>query len=103
MAIDNIVSQSNKPLRLSITFGFLIAFGSFLFALYLIGRYITSGVPVAGWTSVMVSIYFIGGLLFANLGFLGLYIGKIFDETKNRPLYIIKKTINTKLNQNKEL
>ena len=103
MAIDNIVSQSNKPLRLSITFGFLIAFGSFLFALYLIGRYITSGVPVAGWTSVMVSIYFIGGLLFANLGFLGLYIGKIFDETKNRPLYIIKETINTKSNQDKEL
>jgi len=40
----------------------------------------------------MVTLLFIGGLLFANMGLLGLYIGKIFDETKNRPLYIIKET-----------
>jgi dolichol-phosphate mannosyltransferase len=52
------------------------------------------GTPVEGWTSVMVSIYFIGGLLFANMGMLGLYIGKIFNETKDRPIYIIDKTIN---------
>jgi len=94
MAVDNIVSQSNKPLRLSIKFGFLVALGSILFALYLILRYFISGIPVAGWTSVMVSIYFIGGLLFANMGILGLYIGKIFDETKSRPLYIIQEKIN---------
>jgi len=42
---------------------------------------------------VMVSIYFVAGLLFANLGFLGLYIGKIFDETKNRPIYIVDEII----------
>jgi dolichol-phosphate mannosyltransferase len=46
-----------------------------------------------GWTSIMVSIFFIGGLIFANLGLIGLYIGKIYDEIKNRPLYIVKKTI----------
>ena len=92
MAIDNIVSQSNKPLRLSIKFGFTISFFSFIYALYLIMRYFIYNTPVAGWTSVMVSIYFVGGLLFANLGILGLYIGKIFDETKKRPLYIIKET-----------
>ena len=89
-AIDSIVSQSNKPLRLSIQFGFLVSFGSFIFALYLVLRYFISGIPVEGWTSVMVSIYFIGGLLFANMGFLGLYIGKIFDETKGRPIYLIE-------------
>jgi len=89
LAIDNIVSQSNKPLRLSIKFGFIISFTSIFYAIYLILRYFIQGIPVEGWTSVMVSIYFVGGLLFANLGFLGLYIGKIFDETKNRPLYII--------------
>jgi dolichol-phosphate mannosyltransferase len=49
----------------------------------------------------MVSIYFIGGLLFANLGVLGLYIGKIFDETKDRPLYIIRETTNY-IKRNKE-
>ena len=93
-AIDSIVAQSNKPLRLSIQFGFIISLSSMLYTLYLIGRYFMYSIPVEGWTSVMVSIYFIGGLLFANLGFIGLYIGKIFDEAKNRPLYVVKEEIN---------
>jgi len=95
-AIDSIVSQSNKPLRLSIQFGFIISLLSMLYSLYLIMRYFLYDIPVEGWTSVMVSIYFIGGLLFANMGILGLYIGKIFDESKNRPLYIISQKINIK-------
>ncbi len=90
LAIDSIISQSNKPLKLSIKFGFLLSFSSLSFALWLVVRYLVYSVPVPGWTSVMVSMYFIGGLLFANMGVLGLYIGKTFDETKNRPLYIIK-------------
>ena len=93
-AIDSIVAQSNKPLRLSIKLGFLISLSSLSYALYLIGRYFMYNIPVEGWTSVMVSIYFIGGLLFANMGILGLYIGKTFDEVKDRPLYIIKEAIN---------
>ncbi len=91
-AIDSIVSQSNKPLRLSIKFGFILSVLSLFYAGFLMIRYFVQGTPVEGWTSVMVSIYFIGGLLFANMGMLGLYIGKIFDETKNRPLYIIEET-----------
>jgi dolichol-phosphate mannosyltransferase len=101
MAIDNIVSQSNKPLKLSIKFGFSISLLSVLYAIYLIIRYFIYKTPIEGWTSVMVSIYFIGGLLFANLGVLGLYIGKIFDETKDRPLYIIRETTNY-IKRNKE-
>jgi len=89
LAIDGIVSQSNKPLKLSIKFGFIISFSAFLYAIWLTIRYLVYGINVEGWTSVMVSIYLISGLLFLNLGFIGLYIGKIFDETKNRPLYII--------------
>ena len=92
LAIDSIVSQSNKPLKLSIKFGFVVSFLSLIYGVLLIVRYLISGVPVEGWTSVMVSIYFIGGLLFANMGILGLYIGKIFDETKNRPIYIVQET-----------
>jgi len=57
-------------------------------------KYFITDEVAPGWTSVMVSIYFIGGLLFANLGVIGLYIGKIFDETKERPLYIIKEKLN---------
>lgn len=92
LAIDNIVSQSNKPLKLSIKFGFMLSFFSLLYGSWLILRYFMFSIPVEGWTSVMVSIYFIGGLLFANMGILGLYIGKIFDETKNRPVYIVQET-----------
>jgi len=95
-AIDSIVAQSNKPLRMSIKFGFMISLFSMFYALYLILRYFVSDIPVEGWTSVMVSIYFIGGLLFANMGVLGLYIGKIFDEAKSRPLYVIDEIINIK-------
>ncbi len=92
LAIDSIVAQSNKPLRLSIKFGFLMAIFSLLYTGWLLVRYFLFAIPVEGWTSMMVSFYFIGGLLFANMGFLGLYIGKIFDETKNRPLYVVSET-----------
>lgn len=99
LAIDNIVSQSNKPLKLSIKFGFILSLFSLLYGALLILKYFMFSIPVEGWTSVMVSIYFIGGLLFANMGILGLYIGKIFDETKNRPIYIVQET--TFENENK--
>src|SRR5699024_8597497 len=73
LATDAVISQSNKPLRMSIQFGFLLALGSFLYGLYLFVRYFFLAQPVQGWTSVMVSIYFIGGLIFFNFGILGLY------------------------------
>ena len=94
LAIDIIIAQSNKPLRLSIKFGFLMSLFSLFYLIYLTVRYFYFDVPL-GWTSIMVSIFFIGGLLFANLGLLGLYLGKIFDETKRRPLYIIESKTNT--------
>lgn len=103
LAIDSIVSQSNKPLRLSIKFGFLVSFGSLLYGLWLMYRYFFLSQPVAGWTSVMVSIYFIGGLLFANLGILGLYIGKVFDEVKGRPLYVVKEKVGFSQKQARKL
>ncbi|MFG6117337.1 glycosyltransferase family 2 protein [Halobacillus sp. MO56] len=92
LATDVIISQSNKPLRLSIQFGFTISLVSFLYGLYLIFKRLMLEHHVPGWTSVMVSIYFIGGLVFFNFGVLGLYIGKVFNETKGRPLYIISET-----------
>lgn len=92
LAVDSIISQSNKPLKLSIKFGFLLSMISLIYAMWLVLRYFVFSIPVAGWTSVMVSIYFVGGLLFANMGVLGLYIGKTFDEAKNRPLYLVQDT-----------
>jgi dolichol-phosphate mannosyltransferase len=93
LAMDNIASQSNKLLKMSIKLGFGLSFFSALYAFYLVMKYFMTDEIVPGWTSVMVSIYFIGGLLFANLGLIGFYLGKIFDETKNRPLYVIDEII----------
>jgi len=94
LAIESITSQSNKPLILSIRFGFLMSLSAVAVGLYFIARYLTLGVGVAGWTSVIVSTYFIAGLLLANMGVLGLYIGKIFHEVKERPLYLVKERMN---------
>ena len=94
LAIDSIVSHSNKPLRLSIQLGFFIALISLIYACWLVIRYFFYHTPAEGWTSLMVSMFFMFGLLFAIIGITGLYIGKIFDEVKRRPLYIIQETIN---------
>jgi dolichol-phosphate mannosyltransferase len=94
LAIQCIVSRSNKPLRLSIRFGFLLsalalAYGAFVFL-----RYFTLDQPVEGWTTLAVLISFLGGLGFANLGVVGLYLGKVFDEVKHRPLYFVDQSLN---------
>ncbi len=92
LAIDSIITQSNKPLKLSIKFGLMLSFLTLLYGFWLIVRYYIFSIPSEGWTSTIVSIYFLGGLLFANMGILGLYIGKIFEETKNRPIYLVQET-----------
>ncbi|AHJ11668.1 glycosyltransferase family 2 protein [Sulfurospirillum multivorans] len=94
LAIDSIISHSNKPLRLSIQLGFFIALASLVYASWLVIRYFFYHTPAEGWTSLMVSMFFMFGLLFAIIGITGLYIGKIFDEVKRRPLYLIQETLN---------
>jgi len=94
LAVESITSQSNKPLVMAIRAGFLMSGSALLVGALYIARYFTRGVGVEGWTSVIVSIYFIGGLLLANLGIIGLYLGKVFNEVKERPLYVIKEEVN---------
>ena len=94
LANETIIAYSDKPLRLSIRFGFTMAFSSFCYGVYIVYRAIYQGVPVAGWSSLMASIYFIGGVIIAILGVIGIYLGKAFDEAKKRPLYIIRRTTN---------
>lgn len=89
LAVETIVSYSDKPLRLAIRFGFMMSFAAFLFSLKIIYDALTIQSPVMGWSSLMVSLYFLSGLMISLLGILGLYLGKTFDETKRRPLYIV--------------
>ena len=89
LAAETIVAYSDKPLRLSIRFGFILALCAFLYGVYILLRALIYGSPVTGWASLIVSIYFIGGIIIVILGIIGIYLGKTYDETKKRPLYII--------------
>ncbi|MGP1370364.1 MAG: glycosyltransferase family 2 protein [Eggerthia catenaformis] len=93
MAFEFITSQSNKPLRFSIKTGFMMALVSFVYILYLIIKASLGGV-ITGWTTIVASIYLMGGLLLVSIGIMGIYVGNIFNETKNRPLYAISEILN---------
>ncbi len=89
MALPIILSYSNKPLHLCIVAGLAISMLAFAAGLYVTLRALLLGIPVAGWASLIVSIYFSTGIILAALGVLGLYVDRIFVEVKNRPLYIV--------------
>ncbi len=93
-AIQSIISQSNKPLRISIRFGFILAFFALVYGSVILYRYVFNEISVPGWATLAFLMCFLGGLGFANLGIIGLYIGKVFDEVKGRPLYFIQKSLN---------
>ena len=65
---------------------------AFVYAVYLVIRKLTHGIDVDGWLSLMVSIWFIGGVIIFSIGILGIYISKIYMEVKARPYSIIKKS-----------
>jgi dolichol-phosphate mannosyltransferase len=90
LATDTIIAYSDKPLRISIKVGFFISLLSFIYGTYLVIRALIYGSPVTGWSSLIVSLYFLGGIIISILGILGIYLGKVFDETKKRPLYLIR-------------
>lgn len=91
LASETIIAYSDKPLRLAVRFGFLMAFLAFCYGVYALIRATVYGVPILGWSSLIVSLYFIGGVIIAILGILGIYLGKTFDESKKRPLYIVRR------------
>jgi dolichol-phosphate mannosyltransferase len=90
LALDHILSHSNKPLILAIQTGFLISSLSLFYGFWLIIRYFINSHVADGWTSLMVSLFFLSGLIIVVIGMVGLYVGKTYNEVKNRPLYIVK-------------
>jgi dolichol-phosphate mannosyltransferase len=91
LASEAIIAYSDKPLRLAVRLGFFMAFFSFCYGAYILGGALFHSSPVPGWSSLIISLYFIGGIIIGTLGILGIYLGKTFDESKNRPLYIIRR------------
>ena len=90
-AFDGITSFSVKPLRLISSLGISCMLVSAAFIVYGLYRYITHSV-IEGWTSLMLSLWFIGGAILTSLGIIGEYIGKIYCEVKRRPRYFIEET-----------
>lgn len=90
-----IISNTNRPLRFAVAIGFTLSLLSFLLALYNIIARLTGIITLPGYTTTVFSIWFVGGLILLVSGVLGLYIGKIFDQVKGLPPFIIRDTINT--------
>ncbi|WMJ24208.1 glycosyltransferase family 2 protein [Paludicola sp. MB14-C6] len=92
-AMEGITSLSTKPIRLITGLGFTVFMVSIIMLIYALVSFF-SGHTVAGWSSVMISIWAIGGLLLLSIGVIGEYIGKIYLESKARPRFIIKEFLN---------
>jgi glycosyltransferase involved in cell wall biosynthesis len=90
LALDGIISFSTIPLHAATILGVGSAALAFLYALYAIVRKMTGGYVVPGWASIMVSVLFVGGVQLITLGVVGEYIGRIYDEVRQRPLYLIR-------------
>jgi dolichol-phosphate mannosyltransferase len=93
LAIDGIMSFSIRPLRIATIFGIGISLISFLYILYALYQRIILHVALPGWTSILISVLFIGGTQLLTIGLLGEYIGKLFMESKKRRYYIINKLL----------
>lgn len=92
LALDGILSFSIRPLRLITLMGVLCLCFAAIETVYVFLAYLT-GATIPGWSSILLSVWFIGAFLILSLGIIGEYIGKIYSEAKHRPLYIIEKTL----------
>lgn len=88
--VNGITSFSNVPLKLIFFLGAFISLFSILFLLFLVIKWIMMSTPISGWTSLITSIWFLGGATILSIGIQGIYISKIFTETKNRPYTIVR-------------
>ena len=94
LALDGITSFSVTSLRFISVLGLLCFIFAILMTIYAFYYYVTTKAPVSGWTSLFISLYFIGGIQLLSIGILGEYIGKIYKESKHRPRYIVEEKSN---------
>ena len=89
LAIEGITSFTTAPLRISTVLGFGVSIFALLYMLYIVAKTLVWGEAVQGFPTLMIAILFLGGVQLISVGIIGEYIGRIFNETKNRPVYIV--------------
>lgn len=100
-AFEGLTSLSIKPIRMITLLGALVSFFSLIMMVYTVSRYF-AGETVSGWSSIIISIWLLGGLQLFGIGVIGEYIGKVYLETKSRPKYIVKEILDKNALNNKE-
>ncbi len=102
LAFDGLTSFSVLPLRIASLVGVLSAFVAIIFGIVIVFKKLMFGDPVAGYASLVVIITFLGGMQLLALGVIGEYLGRVFNETKNRPLYLTKEIKPSKFHADKQ-
>jgi len=99
LAIEGVTSFTTAPLRFSTILGFCVSVFALLYMLYIVAKTLIFGEPVQGFPTMMIAILFMGGVQLITIGIIGEYVGRIFNETKNRPVYIVKDKFNVELDK----
>jgi glycosyltransferase involved in cell wall biosynthesis len=94
IALDVILSYSDKPLKIFVKLGMLISLISIIISMYYFIQWSLGHTIVLGYTSLIISIWFLSGIILAALGIIGLYVGKTFQDVKKRPIYVINEILN---------
>ena len=101
-AFEGILSFSTAPLHIATMLGMCSALAAFLYLIVVIIQKLTAGIDVPGYATIVVLLLFLGGLQLMGLGIIGEYIGKIYEQSKNRPIYITRRTLGVKENNDAE-
>ena len=92
-ALDGITSFSFAPLQIATAIGFLAALSAFVGIGIVLYYRLFTGIPLPGWASVIISVLFLGGVQLITIGIIGEYLGRVYDEVKGRPLYLVQERI----------
>lgn len=93
LAMEGITSYTTAPLKISMYFGFVVSLVAFIYMIYILIKTLVIGSDVSGFPTIMIVMLFLGGCQLISIGILGEYLGRIFNETKRRPLYLLEEKI----------
>ncbi|MEG1999666.1 MAG: hypothetical protein RR015_06595, partial [Bacteroidales bacterium] len=94
LAVNTIIAFSDKPLRIATKIGFSISVIALIVGIIYVVRYEMGLIDVMGYSSLIISLWFIGGVIISLIGILGIYVGKVFERVKHRPVFIISDSLN---------